>query len=479
MDGRLAPGQRLTEERLARRAWDQPHARPRGAQGAPVRGARRRGAQPERHGPRLRARRPRGHLSAARPARGLRRASRSRTSCSDERLRALRASCERFEAISPAGRPARGGAGELRLPQHRSRGCREHPAERHGQAGRSRSCRSSSAKSSVWYSPEQARISQRCHRRITRALEHHDAERAELVMLKERVLEARDVLIAHVEEVRATGVRGARRPDITEHLRGRGGAPVGERRRRAARGRAGSRARAAARGTVRGPAAGDLGRGGRRGGGPRSARPAPGMGQGALRGSSLLVARAVPQREVRHAGPAATNEGQRAPARARRALPTCSWRTSGPERSSGGISATSGSATSIPGSSWPGCRATGRAAVREAGRVGLGSRGDGRPAPYQRLPGRAAAAHAHLARRLARRHVRTSRASSAALYWRDALGGGRGTGRRVVADGGLRSRCSRARCRSTTASASCASRKGRTWRGSRPRTSSSPRTASG
>ena len=59
-------------------------------------------------------------------------------------------------------------------------------------------------KSYVWYSPEQARISQHYHRQITRALERRDAERAELVM-KEHVLEARDVLIAHVEEVRATG----------------------------------------------------------------------------------------------------------------------------------------------------------------------------------------------------------------------------------------------------------------------------------
>ena len=42
----------------------------------------------------------------------------------------------------------------------------------------------------------------------------------------------------------------------------------------------------------------------------------------------------------------------------------------------------------------------------------LGRRGDGRHPLHQRLSGRAAAAHPHLARRLARRHVRRRRASS-------------------------------------------------------------------
>ena len=46
--------------------------------------------------------------------------------------------------------------------------------------------------------------------------------------------------------------------------------------------------------------------------------------------------------------------------------------------------------------------------VCRAGRLRVGRGGDGRDPLHQRLPGRAAAAHAHLARRLARRHVRGS-----------------------------------------------------------------------
>lgn len=55
-------------------------------------------------------------------------------------------------------------------------------------------------KSYIWYSPEQRRISAHYHRQITRALEARDAERAELVM-KEHVFEARDVLVSHVREL--------------------------------------------------------------------------------------------------------------------------------------------------------------------------------------------------------------------------------------------------------------------------------------
>ena len=55
-------------------------------------------------------------------------------------------------------------------------------------------------KSYIWYSPEQRRISAHYHRQIAKALETRDAERAELVM-KEHVFEARDLLVARVREL--------------------------------------------------------------------------------------------------------------------------------------------------------------------------------------------------------------------------------------------------------------------------------------
>ena len=75
-------------------------------------------------------------------------------------------------------------------------------------------------------------------------------------------------------------------------------------------------------------------------------------------------------------------------------------------------------------------------AVRAARRLRLGLGGDGRHPPHQRLPGRAAAAHPHLARRLARRDVRGAGHSRRPLPARRArrrprAGGGR------LADGGL------------------------------------------
>jgi DNA-binding GntR family transcriptional regulator len=54
-------------------------------------------------------------------------------------------------------------------------------------------------RSYIWYSVDQRRISAHYHRQITKALEAHDGERAELVM-KEHVFEARDVLVAQVRE---------------------------------------------------------------------------------------------------------------------------------------------------------------------------------------------------------------------------------------------------------------------------------------
>jgi DNA-binding GntR family transcriptional regulator len=54
-------------------------------------------------------------------------------------------------------------------------------------------------RSYIWYSVDQRRISAHYHRQIAIALEARDGERAELVM-KEHVFEARDVLVARVRE---------------------------------------------------------------------------------------------------------------------------------------------------------------------------------------------------------------------------------------------------------------------------------------
>jgi DNA-binding GntR family transcriptional regulator len=55
-------------------------------------------------------------------------------------------------------------------------------------------------RSYIWYSPDQRRISLHYHRQITHALETRDGERAELVM-REHVLEARDLLVARMREL--------------------------------------------------------------------------------------------------------------------------------------------------------------------------------------------------------------------------------------------------------------------------------------
>lgn len=55
-------------------------------------------------------------------------------------------------------------------------------------------------KSYIWYSPEQRRISGHFHRQIAVAIEGRDADRAESLM-KEHVFEARDLLVAHVREL--------------------------------------------------------------------------------------------------------------------------------------------------------------------------------------------------------------------------------------------------------------------------------------
>jgi DNA-binding GntR family transcriptional regulator len=53
-----------------------------------------------------------------------------------------------------------------------------------------------------WYSGDQMQISVHYHRQIVTALADGDADRAELIM-REHVLEARDVLVAHVLEIQA------------------------------------------------------------------------------------------------------------------------------------------------------------------------------------------------------------------------------------------------------------------------------------
>lgn len=55
----------------------------------------------------------------------------------------------------------------------------------------------------VWYSPDQKNASAYFHRQLTAAFERRDSMRAELIM-REHVLGARDVLLAHLREERDT-----------------------------------------------------------------------------------------------------------------------------------------------------------------------------------------------------------------------------------------------------------------------------------
>lgn len=58
-------------------------------------------------------------------------------------------------------------------------------------------------KSYIWYSPDQKRISEHAHRQLTHALAARDADRAELIM-REHVYEARDLLMARMREAEAS-----------------------------------------------------------------------------------------------------------------------------------------------------------------------------------------------------------------------------------------------------------------------------------
>jgi DNA-binding GntR family transcriptional regulator len=63
-------------------------------------------------------------------------------------------------------------------------------------------------KSYFWYSPQQKLISEHYHRQLTLALGGGDADRAELIM-KEHVLEARDFLLAQLRVEGRAGAEGA------------------------------------------------------------------------------------------------------------------------------------------------------------------------------------------------------------------------------------------------------------------------------
>jgi DNA-binding GntR family transcriptional regulator len=199
IDGRLPPGRRLKEEELAREL---------GISRTPVREAllmlQAEGlvdAAPNR-GAAVRSHSAEDlddlyQLRALLEGYSTRRAA---TRLSDEAIRGLGASCERFDGLLEAEAPMNElvdenlvfhqtileGAGSARLVSM-VRQVIELPLV---------------YRSYVWYSAEQQRISAHYHRQITRALETRDAERAELLM-KEHVYEARDLLLAHWRELEA------------------------------------------------------------------------------------------------------------------------------------------------------------------------------------------------------------------------------------------------------------------------------------
>jgi DNA-binding GntR family transcriptional regulator len=196
LDGRLAPGQRLKEEELAREL---------GISRTPVREA-------------LLVLQAEGLVEAA-PNRGaavrvhtaedlddlyqLRAllegyaARRAAVRMGEETVAALWASCERFEAVALEG--------EVRELVQENLFFHGAILDAAGSARLARMVRKVIElplvyRSYVWYSPEQRQLSVHYHRQIARALEARDAERAELLM-KEHVFEARDLLVAHVREL--------------------------------------------------------------------------------------------------------------------------------------------------------------------------------------------------------------------------------------------------------------------------------------
>src|SRR5262245_18397867 len=120
----------------------------------------------------------------------------------DRQLEELRASCDRFAAVSPHDLTAL---------------VRENLVFHHGILEIAGSARLASMVGKVirlplvynsyrWYSPEQKRISVRYHLRVVEALAAHDPEQAQLVM-GEHVLAARDVLVPRAIEAEAGGDR--------------------------------------------------------------------------------------------------------------------------------------------------------------------------------------------------------------------------------------------------------------------------------
>ena len=155
------------------------------------------------------------------------------------------------------------------------------------------------------------------------------------------------------------------------------------------------------------------------------ARSAPRVGQGALRGPLALVAGAVAQQEVRDAEPSAGG-GAAAAARASSSTATCSSRTSARGRWRSGASGRSSSGRSIPklviarvsgyGQTGPYAPRAGFASVAEAmGGIRHINGFPGEPPPR---------IHISLGDSLA--GMFAVQGILAALYWRDALGGGRG-----------------------------------------------------
>ena len=123
-------------------------------------------------------------------------ARRTAARASDDLVRELWASCERFEALSDS---------DVRALVKENLVFHNAILEAAGSARLAGMTRKVIElplvyKSYIWYSPEQRRISSHYHRQIARAVETHDAERAELVM-KEHVFEARDLLVARVREL--------------------------------------------------------------------------------------------------------------------------------------------------------------------------------------------------------------------------------------------------------------------------------------
>jgi len=199
IEGRLAPGQRLKEEELAREL---------GISRTPVREALlilqaedlvvatpNRGATVRVHD--AKDIQDLYELRALLEGYATRRAAER---ISPGELEELRGSCERFEALSPA-EDLRGLVRE-NLHFHNTI-LAVAASERLAALVRKVIELPLVYNSYRWYSPEQKRISEHYHRQIVKALADRDADRAELIM-KEHVLEARDLLIARLRAIQAS-----------------------------------------------------------------------------------------------------------------------------------------------------------------------------------------------------------------------------------------------------------------------------------